>query len=63
MKKYSDGAVVTLAMGAGAGDRELLDSVIRPAIANVILAQGHDGARLNLAGPGAGPWPLPPTPT
>lgn len=53
MKKYSDGAVVTLAMGAGGRETgELLDSVIRPAIANVILAQGHDGARLDFAGPG-----------
>ncbi len=53
MRTYSDGAVVTLAMGAGGRETgELLDSVIRPAIDNVILAQGHDGARLDFAGPG-----------
>lgn len=55
MKPYSDGAVVTLAMGAGGRETgELLDSVIRPAIDNAILAQGHDGARLDFAGPRGG---------
>lgn len=55
MRPYSDGAVVTLAMGAGGRETgELLDSIIRPAIDNAILAQGHDGARLDFAGPRGG---------
>lgn len=55
MKPYSDCAVVTLTMGAGGRETgELLDSVIRPAIDNAILAQGHDGARLDFAGPRGG---------
>lgn len=54
MRTYSDGAVVTLAMGAGGRETgELLDSIIRPAIDNVILAQGHDGARLDFSGLGS----------
>lgn len=53
MGMYSDGAVVTLAMGAGGRETgDLLDSIIRPAIDNVILAQGHDGARLGFPGSG-----------
>ncbi len=47
MTKFSDNDVVTLAMGAGGRETgELLDGLVRPAIDNDILAQGHDGARL-----------------
>lgn len=50
MEPYSEVEVVTLAMGAGGRETgELLDSIVRPAIRNEILDQGHDGARLNFA--------------
>lgn len=50
MEPYSEVEVVTLAMGAGGRETgELLDGLIRPAIRNEILDQGHDGARLNFA--------------
>ena len=47
MSQISDTGVVTLAMGAGGRETaELLDGIIRPAVDNSILAQGHDSARL-----------------
>lgn len=53
MTKFSDNDVVTLAMGAGGRETgELLDGIIRPAIDNSVLAQGHDGARLTFPASG-----------